>query len=312
MHVAVVYPDSDFAQPLRAALSAELGDAEVFVWNESRGDPADYAVGWLPPREFFARQQGLKAFFSIRAGVERMLLSPDLPPAIPLIRLEDAGMGAQMADYCIGAVLRWLRRRDEYEQQQRLRVWHPLPMDDLSDWPIGVFGLGVLGRQVASAFSSLGFPLNGYARRPHVHPRITCFAEHGGAGDFAAFMRATRVLILLAPLTAQTRNRFDRSALSLLRPSAYLINVARGDLLVDDALIGLLDSGQLAGAALDVFRTEPLPREHPFWAHPRIRVTPHIASATLIAPAARQIADKIRRLSRNEPVSGLVERARGY
>jgi glyoxylate/hydroxypyruvate reductase A len=173
--------------------------------------------------------------------------------------------------------------------------------------------MGVLGRQVAATFAAMGFPVNAYARSVHSEDdRITYFAASGGAGDFTAFMRATRVLIILAPLTTATQDRFNLSSLALLPRFSYVINVARGGLLVDEALLELLDSGHIAGAALDVFREEPLPSRHPFWTHPKIRITPHTSAVTLIAPSALQIAGKIHRLQRNEPVSGVVERERGY
>jgi glyoxylate/hydroxypyruvate reductase A len=229
-----------------------------------------------------------------------------------VIRLEDAGMGAQMADYCVYAVLHWLRRRSKYEEQQRAHAWKPLPANDLADWPIGVFGLGVLGLQVVAAFRALGFDVNGFARSAHEHPGIRSFAEQGGAGDFAAFMRASRVLIIVAPLTPATQDRFNRETLALLPPSSYVVNVARGGLLVEEDLLELLDSGHLAGAALDVFRQEPLPPDHPLWSNPKVRITPHVSAITVIGPSAKQVAEKVRRLERGEPVSGIVDRRRGY
>ena len=203
-------------------------------------------------------------------------------------------------------------RHGAYADQQRARVWRQLPAEDLAAWPVGVFGMGVLGRGVATAFAAFGFKVNGYARTPHVEESIACFSEADGANNFDAFLRATRVLILVAPLTPATEDRFDYATLSRLLPGAYVINVSRGALLVDDALLALLDSGHLAGATLDVFRQEPLPPEHPFWSHPMIRITPHVSALTIIDPSARQIAGKIRRLERGEPVSGVVDRARGY
>src|SRR4029453_11126318 len=176
---------------------------------------------------------------------------------------EDAGMGVQMADYCVYALLHWLRRRSEYDEQQRAHVWKQLlPANDPADWPIGVFGLGVLGLQVAAAFRALGFSLNGFARSAHEHPGIRAFAEQGGAGDFAAFMRASRVLVIIAPLTPETQDRFDRETLALLPPASYVINVARGGLLVEEDLLELLNSGHLAGAPLDFFPHAPLPPDH--------------------------------------------------
>jgi glyoxylate/hydroxypyruvate reductase A len=314
MRITVAHHNPASCQRWRDALARELPDAEVDIWGQGRAGSADYAIAWAAPgKEFFEQNDRLKAFFCTGAGVEKLITSPSLPKSLPVIRLEDAGMGAQMADYCVYSVLYWLRRRSEYDEQQRSHVWKQLlPANDPADWPIGVFGLGVLGLQVASAFRALGFPVNGFARSAHEHPGIQSFAEQGGAGDFAAFMRASRVLIIIAPLTPATEDRFDLETLALLPPSSYVVNVARGGLLVEEALIELLDRGHLAGAALDVFRQEPLPPDHPLWSHSKVRVTPHVSAITVIGPSARQVAGKVRSLERGESVSGVVDRSRGY
>jgi glyoxylate/hydroxypyruvate reductase A len=310
--VVVAHHDAIVAARWRDALARELPEAEIAVWEQGSGDAAYAIVSTAPSQAFFEGQPQLKALFTTGAGVDKLLANAALPTTLPVIRLEDAGMGAQMANYCIAEALHWLGRRDEYAEQQRARLWRQRPEADLIDWPVGVFGLGVLGRQVAHAFAALGFVVNGYARSARTDAQITCFADSGGAGDFNSFLKASRILILLAPLTPATQDRFDYATLSQLPKGAYVINVARGGLLVDGALLALLDSGHLAGAALDVFRQEPLPPEHPFWTHPKIRMTPHISAITVIGPSARQIAEKIRRLERAEPVSGVVDRARGY
>jgi glyoxylate/hydroxypyruvate reductase A len=313
MRFVVAHHNPVSCERWRNALARELPDAEVFIWNDEEARDADYAIAWAAPSAaFFARQRRLKAFFSTGAGVEKLLASSFMPATLPVVRLEDAGMGNQMATYCVGAALHWIRQGEEYAEHQRARAWQPLPRVDLADWPIGVFGLGVLGQRVAQAFAALGFTVNAYSRSPHSIPGIRSFAEAGGEGDFAAFLSATRVLVILAPLTPQTLDRFDRDELGKLAPRSYVINVARGELLVDEALLALLDSGHLAGAALDVFRQEPLPPEHRFWSHPKIRVTPHISAITVIEPSARQVADKVRSLERGEAISGIVERERGY
>lgn len=313
MRITVAHHNPASCQRWRDALARELPEAEVDIWGHGRAGSADYAIAWAAPtKEFFDQHDRLKAFFCTGAGVEKLITSPAMPPTLPVIRLEDAGMGAQMADYCVYAALHWLRRRSEYDEQQRARTWKQLPANDLANWPIGVFGLGVLGLQVAHAFRALGFKVNGFARSAHDHPGIKAFAEQGGAGDFAAFMRASRVLVIVAPLTAATQDRFNRETLALLPPSSYVINVARGGLLVEKDLIELLDSGHLAGAALDVFQQEPLPQDHPLWSHPKVRITPHVSAITVIEPSARQVAEKIRRLERGESVSGVADRQRGY
>jgi glyoxylate/hydroxypyruvate reductase len=313
MQIVIVHPKSASAARWRDALAHALPQANVMIWREGARGTARYAVtsGALPAK-FFSDEPELQALFATGAGVEKLLGGEALPEKLPVVRLEDAGMATQMAGYCIAETLAWMRHAETYAAQQRTRTWKQLAAEELSDWPIGVFGLGVLGRRVADAFAALGFTVYGYARSAPVDAPFRCFAESDGPEAFDAFLRSTRVLILLAPLTPATRDRFGRAALVQLPKGAYVVNVARGGLLVDEALLELLDEGRLAGAALDVFRDEPLPPEHPFWSHARIRVTPHISALTLIEPSAQQIAEKIRRLERGEPISGVVDRGRGY
>jgi glyoxylate/hydroxypyruvate reductase len=314
MRIAIVYAkDKAAAQKWRDTIASLLREAQVDIWQAGSTTQFDYAVGWGPPAEFFATQPQLRAFFSTGAGIEHVVHNPQLPAKLPVIRVEDAGMGPQMIDYCRYEVLRWMQRRDEYAAQQASGVWKQHSVSYRAEWSIGVFGYGVLGRQVAGAFAADGFPVNAYTRSAaSAEPNIRLFCDAHGPGEFAAFMQATRVLAILAPLTAATQDKFDRQALQLLPPSSYVINIARGGLIVDEALLELLDSGHLAGAALDVFREEPLPTEHRFWSHPRVRITPHVAAITPIRPASVQIAEKIQRLARDEQVTGIVERQRGY
>jgi glyoxylate/hydroxypyruvate reductase A len=313
MRVAIVYANEKTAQMWRDAIASELHDMPVEIWRSGSDQPVDYAIGWGPPAEFFEQQPGLRAFFTTGAGVEHTIDNPALPPDLPVIRVEDAGMGPQMVDYCRYEVLSWMQRRDDYAAQQAEGVWKQHWPSFRDEWPIGVFGLGVLGRQVAAAFAADGFPVNAYSRsEASAEPNVKMFSDARGPGQFEAFMQATRVLAILAPLTPATQDKFDRRALQMLPKGAYVINIARGGLIVDEALLELLDSGHLAGAALDVFRQEPLPAEHRFWTHPKVRVTPHVAALTPLGPASKQIAEKIRRLARNESVTGIVERARGY
>jgi glyoxylate/hydroxypyruvate reductase A len=312
MRIVIVY-SSEKAKAWRDAIAAQLPDAQVDFWQPDYAEQADFAIGWSPPPQFFTSQPRLRAFLTIGAGVEHVVNNPSLPEGLPVVRVEDAGMSEQMVDYCRYAVLRWMQRREEYAAQQAASTWKPLPAAFREEWPIGVFGLGVLGRVVAKAFAGDGFPVNAFSRSNSAsEPNVRLFSEAQGADQFEAFMRATRVLTILAPLTEQTRNKFDREALEMLPRGAYVINVARGGLIVDDALLELLDSGHLSGAALDVFHQEPLPKQHRFWLHPKVSLTPHTAAVTPIVPAARQLAAKIRQLANDEPVSGIVERGRGY
>ena len=307
--IAITHPGRDASARWVAALSAHLPRAEVFASRDGDGPLADYAIGWQPPDGFFARQTRLRAFFSAAAGVDHLLDHPGLPAALPLIRLEDAGMGAQMAHYCLLEVLRLQRRSDEFEAQQRTATWRPLRVEPPSAWPIGIVGLGVLGTQVATTIAAAGFPVRGYSQRPRQVEGIACFdASHG----LRHFLSGCRVVILLLPLTPASADLFDAGRLSWLPQDAWLINVARGGLLVEQALLDAIDRGHLAGATLDVFRDEPLRAAHPFWAHPKIRITPHVSAVTQVEESAAQVADKLRLLEQGSTVSGTVDRRLGY
>ena len=297
-------------EPWISGFRAALPQAHVVVWQEGATiAPCDYAVLWSPPAALLPELQHVKAIFLTGAGVDAILTLRDALPAVPLIRLGDAGMAVQMAEYVVHAVLRYFRRFDEYEKQARRGLWKPLPQHQKDDFSIGVMGIGVLGTRVLEALAPFGFPLRGWSRGPKDMPGVSCFS---GAGGLDEFLRATRVLVCMLPLTPETTNLLDRARLAQLPEGAYLINVARGAHVAEPDLLALIRSGRIAGATLDVFRNEPLPAPHPFWDEPRITLTPHIAALTLPVESAAQIAGKIVALERGEAVADLVDQLRGY
>jgi glyoxylate/hydroxypyruvate reductase A len=313
MRIVIAHNVPQSAEAWRAAIAARLPESTVGVWPETLDGPADYAIGWQAPPALFQRERRLRAFFVAGAGVNQVLAIADLDPGLPIVRLEDAGMARQIARYCLAAVLGWCDHRETYDHEQRDHVWNAQRPAVLSDWPIGIFGLGQMGRHVAGVFALLGFPVHGYARSAKTIENVRTYVDSAGSDEaLAEFLRASRVLILMAPLTAATRDAFGAKRLTQLSRGSYVVNVARGELLVEDDLIELLDSGHLSGAALDVFREEPLPACHRFWGHPAIRITPHVAAVTAINEAADQIATKIHELEAKRPVTGLVDRRRGY
>jgi glyoxylate/hydroxypyruvate reductase A len=287
-----------------------LPRAEVVVWREGMPEAVcDYAVLWGAPAELIGQLAGVKAIFLAGAGVDAILKFGDALPSAPIIRLGDAGMAVQMAEYVAHAVLRYFRRFDEYEKQARRGIWAPLPVHDKQEFTIGVLGMGMLGSRVLEAMGHFGFPLRGWSRTPKQVDGVECFA---GIDSLAEFLAGTRVLVCMLPLTPETSNLLDRARLSLLPQGAYLINVARGAHVAEPDLLTLIRSGHLAGATLDVFRNEPLPAPHPFWDEPRITMTPHISALTVRRDSVRQIAGKIDKLEHGEPVADVVDRTRGY
>ncbi len=294
-------------EPWLAGLRAALPQAQVELW-QAGASPADYAVVWAPPQQFFDEQPQLKAVFAIGAGVDA-LLKLRLPASASFVRLDDAGMAVQMAEYVCHAVIGHFRELDRYAADISQGRWTVHPSRHRADFPIGIMGLGVLGQRVAQALVQFEFPVSGWSQTAKNMDGVRGFT---GGQQLDAFLAASRILVNLLPLTVATQGILNRDTLSRLQPGGYVINVARGAHLVDDDLLALLDSGHLAGATLDVFRTEPLPPAHPFWRHPKITITPHTSARTLRETSIAQIAGKLMALQRGEWVAGLVDVGRGY
>lgn len=289
-------------------LRAALPEAQIEAWRPGLPPEYDVALVWSPPQQLFDEQPQLKAVFNLGAGVDR-LLALRLPPALQLMRLEDAGMAVQMAEYVCHALIRHFRELDRYQRQQQAAEWRQRPLRERTDFPVGIMGLGVLGARVARAVQGFDFPVLGWSRTPSDLPGVRCYA---GADQLDEFLAATRVLVCMLPLTPATHGILNRARLQRLRPDAYLINPARGALVVEDDLRALLDDGHLAGAALDVMAQEPLPPGHWMWAHPRVTLTPHVAGITVRGDTVAQVAEGVRALQRGERPRGLVQRERGY
>lgn len=293
--------------PWLEGLQQALPNAQIKVW--SSGDSlADYAIVWAPPQQFLNEQVRIKALFNIGAGVDA-LLALEVPPETLIVRLDDAGMSVQMAEYVCHALIRHFREFDAYSADVSQGRWSFRKPRLRSDYPVGVMGLGVLGQRVAKAVSQFDFPVTGWSMSPKQIEGVRCYS---GKTELPDFLKASKVLVCLLPLTTETKEILRREHLSLLQAGGYVINVARGAHLVDQDLLDLIDSGHLAGATLDVFRQEPLPGEHPFWHHPKITLTPHTSARTLREESIAQIAGKIRSLERGESVPGVVDRIRGY
>jgi len=309
LRIAVCLTDNR-PDPWVQGLRAALPEAEVQTWQPGAG-PVDHAVVWAPPQQLLDEQPGLRGLFNIGAGVDA-LLKLRVPAQTRIVRLDDAGMSVQMAEYVCHALIRHFREFDAYEQDSRAGRWSYRVPRARRDFSVGVMGLGVLGERVARAVAQFEFPVNGWSRSAKRIDGLRCFSGEAGFDDF---LGASRVLVNLLPLTAETRGILNRETLSRLnggRPGGYVINVARGAHLVEADLIPLLDSGQLDGATLDVFEVEPLAPGHPFWRHPKITVTPHGSARTERDESIAQIALKIRALEQGLPIAGVVDVVRGY
>jgi len=313
MRVLFYIPQSDAAEWLEDFARA-LPEADLREWQPGDTAPADFAVVWRPPREMLAGRNDLRAVFNLGAGVDAILaLEHAHPGTLPrnahVVRLEDTGMAAQMAEYVTHAVLRYMRRFDEYARVQAAHRWQALDPHPRATFTVGVLGLGVLGAHVAKTLVSFGLPVRGYSRNAK---QIDGVETYAGEAQFDAFLDNLKVLVNLLPHTPDTHDVLNARTFASLANGAYLINVARGAHLVEQDLLDSIARGQIAGATLDVFRKEPLPPDHPFWQEPRITITPHISALTLREDSVAQVARKIEALLRGEPIGGVVDLARGY
>lgn len=306
----IFYSPEKNSQPWLDEIAVALPGADVWAWSPACAQrQADYAVLWAPPVELFDSQRQLKAVFNIGAGVDALLKLPNLPRAVPIVRLNDTGMAVQMAEYVCHALFRHARGFDAYEASARNHEWKRQRPIDRTLFPVGVMGLGDIGARVAHAIASFDYPTYGWSRSVKSLGGITTFA---GSDKLDEFLRCVRVLVCALPLTPETEGILSAQTLSKLKPAGYLINVARGKHLMEDDLLMLLNNGRLAGATLDVFREEPLPAEHAFWSHPKITITPHISAITLRQESVVQIAGKILALQRGQAIAGVVDIARCY
>jgi glyoxylate/hydroxypyruvate reductase A len=291
----------------RDGLAARLPQARVHVADDA--PPCDYAVLWRPPDDVFARHPHLKALFSLGAGVDGLLAMPTLPPGIPLVRMEDGGMLAQMVEYALYVALREFRGFRAYGASQSRHEWAPRGMRPRAAFRVGVLGLGVLGGGVAQELAAFGFDVAGWSRTPRGVPGVHC--QCGDAALDAVLARSD-LLLLFLPATPSTTGLVDRERIARMPAGAAIANLSRGELVDEDAVLEALDSGALGAAYLDVFRHEPLPRGHALWTHPRVHITPHVAALTDVDAACDQVASKILRFEAGLAVSGIVERERGY
>ena len=262
----------------------------------------------LPPGTV-ERHPRLRFVAAAGAGVDELIASSSIPERIPVTRAHDPIQAVRMAQYVALAVLRWHRELPRLERQQAERTWLRTASEPEAAWTVGLMGYGALGRAVASSLSTLGYPLRAWTRTPRDESGIETFA---GADALAAFASRTRVLVCLLPLTDATRGIVSDALLEALPRGTYVVNVSRGAIVDESALLRALDAGRLAGAALDVFQHEPLPPDSRLWNDARVLVTPHVAAMPNPETAARQLLDTLARARRGAPLLHVVDRSRGY
>lgn len=297
-------------RPWKQALERAVPGIEVRIWPEAGSrQSVDYVLCWKPPAGVFRGMDNLKAVFSLGAGIDHLIDRRGLPKNVPVVRMVEPALTEGMSEYVLYQVLRFHRRMADYDAQQARREWRVLSQVRPGERRIGIMGLGVLGKDVAAKLRALDFDVAGWSRSAKKLRRVQCFA---GSETLAAFLGRSDILVCMLPLTPETTGIINRRHLLRLPRGACVINAARGQHLVEEDLLAALDSGHIAGAALDVFHKEPLPADHPFWTHPKVTVTPHIASLTNPDTGARAIAENIALCESGEKPKNVVDFSKGY
>lgn len=295
-----------WVEPLKRLLPND----EVWVWPEVP-DPAkvEVVLAWKQPRDELKRYPNLKLISSIGAGVEHLVEDPTLPDGVPIVRIVEDRLTIGMVEYVVLHVLKRHRWVQEMEANQRARVWKWLPPQDTPTTTVGILGMGALGSAAAAVLKQIGFRVVGWSRGPKDIPGIESF--HGPKG-LKPFLSVCAHVASLLPNTPETRGILNAESLAALPRGAHVINAGRGSAIVDADLLAALETGHVSWASLDVFNTEPLPADSPYWTHPRVTVTPHNAADSIADYVVPTIVDNIERLRAGKALQNLVDRTRGY
>ncbi|MEL6254198.1 MAG: glyoxylate/hydroxypyruvate reductase A [Bacteroidota bacterium] len=296
--------------PWASALQEELPNEQIEIYPDvTEVKEVEFILCWKASPGVFDQFPNLKAVQSLGASVSHILDHQKLAEHIQIARIVDERLSEDMWEFILAVIMAHMKKLGAYQQMEAKMNWTPLPYKSIGDIRISFLGLGKIGAYVALNFSQMGFKVSGWSRSKKELKGIKSFEGENGLDSM---LMKTDILVNLLPHTNETQSLLNASKLELLPKDAFLINVGRGETLVEEDLLSLLDTGQLSGAYLDVFQKEPLPASHPFWNHPKIRVSPHIASITNIASASKQIVENFRRLKSGAALLNCVSPQQGY
>ncbi|WP_114751076.1 2-hydroxyacid dehydrogenase [Pleomorphovibrio marinus] len=306
MSIAIIAPNKEVNNWISVFKTIDNQvDVEVYP-NITKPEKVDVAVVWLHPHGSLMDFPNLKLICSMGSGVDHIIADPELPKGIPITRIVDPRLTYSMTNYVIMGILNYHRQIFRYIKYKEEKIWDM--SDPEIDITVGVMGVGQLGGDVLDKLSALGIPAIGYGNSPKSNFKHSYYY----GSQLNDFLSKVNVLVCLLPLTEKTEGRLNMELFEKCTPGTYLINVARGKHLVEEDLIKGLDKEYLSGAMLDVYRQEPLPKEHPFWDHPKIMMTPHIACITMYQAAAPQIMENYHNLKNKLPFKNQVNSSQGY
>jgi glyoxylate/hydroxypyruvate reductase A len=292
------------------AFLQQFPDLPVFNFKESHPlEEITMAIVWKHPEGSLTKYPNLKCIASFGAGVDFIFEDTSRPEKVDITRVIDPALAADMSEYVVSVILGYLKNMDLYRQCQQQSSWEPKTYTRIADHTVGIMGAGTLGMTLSQSLISMGFEVVGWSKYKKEGKGLKIYHGISGKTDF---LKRTTILVCLLPLTDDTKGILNKETLSLLPAGAFLINVARGGHLEEEDLIPLIDSGSLSGACLDVFKQEPLPKEHPFWAHPKIKITPHVASVSDPASVVPQLVENYKRILKKEPLLNVVDPQKGY
>jgi glyoxylate/hydroxypyruvate reductase A len=281
---------------------------EVYIWPQV-GNPTEVemAVCWKHPIGSLNAYPNLKVICSMGAGVDHIFADTSIPNSVLITRIVSQQLAVSMTRYLLAVILRITRRMEMFEEFQKDRTWGYTDEPELNPI-VGIMGMGVLGSHIASALHNLEIPVIGYART-HISEK---FRVYTGTTGLSEFLGQADILIILLPLTHETRGFINYELLTQCRPNVHIINVARGEIINEPDLLKALDQGLIHSATLDVFSQEPLPKNHPFWSHEKITITPHISSITNPLAAVPQVCENYNRLKKGLPLLHTVDKKKEY
>jgi glyoxylate/hydroxypyruvate reductase A len=296
-------------EPYRDALLELDGNLDVEIWPDIKSkERISFAVAWKQPKNQFSLYPNLKVVSSLGAGADHLLKDSSIPQHVALTRVVAPSLTDQMCDFVTLSVLAIMRRLHDYNKQQVWADWKPRIHYQKEKLMIGVMGLGSIGKEVAVRLSKNGFNVSGWSNSKKTIPNVITYSKD----QLNAFLEATNVLVCLLPLTDETKEILNLALFKKLNQPGFLINVGRGEHLVEEDLIYALDMNLLNHASLDVFQKEPLPESHPFWGRDHITITPHIASVTEPGEIAELILENYKRMLSSMELINRVDRYRGY